>query len=82
MKRQQLYFPVWRLCREDVAYALIEDGDREPHWPQDLTDEQMEAIADRMQKYLEGAMDDYWNAIRDAVDDVINRTFIQLKESA
>lgn len=69
-------FNVWSVSREDIAYALDiseEEADK-------LTDEQMEKIADRMGHYLQYDMDSYWNAARDACDDVLNRTFIHVKE--
>ncbi len=78
---QQQYFTVWSIHRSDVASALRDEDDIEPEWPYDLTDNQMETIADRMVRWLEYSMDDYWNALRDATDDVVNRKFIQVREA-
>lgn len=78
---QQDYFPIWSISRGDIAEtAQPEANGDEPAWPDHLTDNQMQRIADRMQDYLDCDTNGYWEALRDAVDDVRNRTFLRVKE--
>jgi hypothetical protein len=65
-------FAVRGITRDDIRIALSDDR-RIPHWPNNLTDGQMQAIADRMRKYLEGS-EAYWNALRDAICNVVPQT--------
>jgi hypothetical protein len=65
-------FAVRGITRDDVRIALSDDR-RIPDWPNNLTDDQMQAVADRMRQYLESS-EAYWNALRDAIHDAVPQT--------
>lgn len=77
-------FPIlaWTVTRGDIGCAFMDEDDQEPDWPFELTDAQMDAIANRISRYLEYSMDIYWSAVREATDDIVNRTFIHFEDAA
>jgi|HubBroStandDraft_5_1064220.scaffolds.fasta_scaffold541581_1 hypothetical protein len=71
-------FPVLSISRGDVAYAICGEGYRvygPQWWPLQLTDEQMQAIAVRMQERLKTSRSEYWVALLDATLDVVDHQY-------
>lgn len=71
MSNKLTYFPVLQVAREDVAMAQ-DKGDDMKHIRglyKTLSDEQMLEVAEFMADRFN--MDDYWDALGDAVTDVL-----------
>ncbi|MGW6120459.1 hypothetical protein ACWFRF_15560 [Nocardia sp. NPDC055165] len=68
-KVQKESFPVISLTRDDIALALADDDDYRPEWPKEVYDDQVEALALKVQTILTSETDVYWEAVRAGVQE-------------